>query len=230
MEFVKTQVEVFGITLMEPMAVATDILVSIVCLYSFIKLRKLNSTDHSLTLFSWYFLLLSIATACGGIIGHAFMNVLPFEWKIPGWIISMSSVTFLSLAVIQHAKPFISARLFSILRVIGLTELLLMIPLVLSTMNFFFVELHATFGLLAMVFSLELFLYLKTQQAESRLMIQAVGISSLAALVHLSGFTINRWFNHLDLSHLFMAFSAYLFFLGAKRLALKMQISPAKIQ
>ena len=214
---------------MEPMAVATDILVSIVCLYSFAVLSKLKSTDQSLMLFSWHFLLLSIATACGGIIGHAFINVIPVQWKLPGWIISMGAVTFLSLAILQHSKPYIGLRLFNFLRILNLVELLFMIPFVLSTMNFFFVELHATFGLLVMVFSLELFLYLKTQQAESRLMVLGVGISSLAAIVHLSGFTINRWFNHLDLSHLFMAFSAFVFFLAAKKLASKLPIRPANI-
>ena len=218
MDFVKTQIEVLGVTLMEPMAVGTDILVAGVCFYAFWELRKLRSVVYSVRLFSLYFLLLSIATAFGGIVGHAFINVLSFNWKFPGWIISMGAVTFLSLAVIQHARPFISIRFFKFLLIVSLAELLVMIPVVLSTRNFFFVELHATFSLVAVVFSLELFLFSKARLAESRIMIQAVGISSLAALVHLTGFTINRWFNHLDLSHVIMAVSAYVFYQAARRL------------
>ena len=86
------------------------------------------------------------------------------------------------------------------------------------TLNFFFVEAHAAYGLLVIVSSFELFIYLKTKNEGSRLLLIAVAISALAATVHLTKFTVHIWFNHLDLSHVLMAGAAYVFYLGAVKI------------
>ena len=79
-------------------------------------------------------------------------------------------------------------------------------------------EAHAAYGLLVIVFSFEVLIF-KIKKAESSIIfLMATGIASLAALVHLSQFTIHPWFNHLDLSHVLMAVSAYVFFLAGRKL------------
>jgi len=231
-DFEKTRIVISGLTVMEPVTMLTDLLVSGVCLYAFFKLRQLNSGAKTVRLFSVYFLLLAIATAYGGIIGHGFLHLLSFEWKMPGWLISMASVTILERAVITHARPYLKPNVGNFLIRLNLFELGFLTAVVLVTMNFFFVEVHAAYGLLAMVSVLELIVFLKTRKAGtrkagtrkagtrkagSRLMLIAVGISSIAALVHLSEFSPHRWFNFLDLSHVVMAVSAYVFYVGARK-------------
>ena len=103
-------------------------------------------------------------------------------------------------------------RFFAILNII---ELVSLISVVAITLDFFFVEAHAAYGLLLIVSSFELFIYLKTKNEGSKTLLIAVAISALAATVHLSRFTIHVWFNHLDLSHVLMAVAAYVFYLGA---------------
>jgi hypothetical protein len=219
MEFEITSIELFGIKISEPVTSVTDLLVSAVCLYAFFKLRKTKSSVPARTLFTYYFLAMSLSTTYGGFINHAFLHLLSFGWKVPAWLISMVAVALMERAAIFHGQPFLkksTGRFFAVLNII---ELITLVSVVLLTLNFFFVELHAGYGLMVIVFSFELFIYRKTKQESSRWLLMAVGVSAVAAVVHIGKLAPHTWFNHLDLSHVLMAIASYLYFLGAMKLA-----------
>jgi hypothetical protein len=218
MEFVKTKIDLFGFQIMEPVTAATDLLVAVVCLYAFVKISRSGNSLPSVQLLKYYFLTLAISTTYGGIIGHALQNILSFGWKVPGWLISMISIALIERAAILHAQPILRSGLGKFFAVLNIIELITLISVVLITLNFFFVEAHAAYGLLVIVSSFELFIYIKTKNEGSRLLLIAVAISALAATVHLTKFTVHVWFNHLDLSHVFMAGAAYVFYLGAVKI------------
>ena len=218
MEFVKTTVDLFGFQIMEPVTAATDLLVSGVCLYAFLKIRKGTNNLPSVNLLKYYFLTLAVATAYGGIIGHALQHVLSFGWKVPGWLISMLSIALIERAAILHAKPILRPGIGKFFAILNIIELSVLVSVVLLTLNFFFVEAHAFYGLLIVVSSFELFIYIKIKDEGSKLLLVAVFISALAATVHLTQFSIHIWFNHLDLSHVLMAMAAYVFYLGATKI------------
>ena len=226
MEFVTTTIDLFGFQVMEPMTAATDLLVSAVCLYAFLKIRDVNDRLPSVVLLKYYFLTLAIATAYGGIIGHALQNMLSFGWKVPGWLLSMLSVALIERATILHAKPILRWGLGRFFAILNIIELITLITVVLFTLNFFFVEAHAAYGLLVVVSSFELFIYLRTKNEGSRFLLIAVAISALAATVHLTKFAPHVWFNHLDLSHVLIAIAAYFFYLGTMRIKENFIVSP----
>ncbi len=228
MEDSETATELLGIRISEPVTAITDLLVSAVCLYAFLKLRKSKSTLPAVRLFAYYFLTMSISTAYGGIIGHAFIHALNFGWKVPTWILSMFSIALIERAAIFHAQPLIGQRIGRFFSAINIIELITMLAVVLSTLDFFYVEAHAAYGLLVVVFSFELFIYRKKKNEESKLLLIAVGISAIAATVHLSQFTVHRWFNHNDFAHVLMAMAAYVFYLGAKQIK-AIEKSPHKL-
>jgi hypothetical protein len=215
MEFEKTSLELFGLTLQEPVTAFTDLLVSGVCLYAFWSVRP---THRSLFYLRLYFLTMAIATAYGGIIGHAFLDYLSFGWKVPGWIVSMFSVALLERTTIAHAKPLLRKRTGNIFMFFNGVELIALLTIVLITVEFRFVEAHAAYGLLVVVFGFEAFIYKNTRAESSRYFLIAVAISAAAALVHLSQFTIHKWFNHLDFSHVLMAVSGYFFLIAGQKL------------
>ena len=215
MEFVKTKIDLFGFQIMEPVTAATDLLVAAVCLYAFVKISRSGNSLPSVQLLKYYFLMLAISTTYGGVIGHALQNILSFGWKVPGWLISMISIALIERAAILHAQPILRPGLGKFFAFLNIIELITLISIVMITLNFFFVEAHAAYGLLVIVSSFELFIYLKTKNEGSRLLLIAVVISALAATVHLTKFTVHIWFNHLDLSHVLMAGAAYVFYLGA---------------
>lgn len=220
MDFVKTSVDIFGFTIMEPVTAVTDFLVSAVCLYAFRNLKYTNSNFSSIDLLKYYFLLLAIATFYGGLVGHGLQHLVSFTWKIPGWLASMISVALIERAAIIHARPLLKPAIGKFFSILNIIELISLTLIVLLTLDFFFVEAHAAYGLLVIVFSFELFVYLKTKNEGSLLMLVAVGVSTMAATVHLTKFILHDWFNHLDLGHIFMAIAAYLFYLGARRIKL----------
>jgi len=215
MEFEKTSFAIHSVLIQEPVTALTDLLVSGVCLYAFYALR---SNQPSVHLLKYYFLSMALATAYGGIVGHAFIYYLNDGWKVPGWVISMFSVALLERATIAHAKPILPKRLGSIFLILNTIELIALTTVVLITLNFKFVEAHAAYGLLIVVFSFELFVFKKTNAPSSTRFMIATGISALAAVVHLSEFSPHPWFNHLDLSHVLMAAAAFVFMLGGRML------------
>jgi hypothetical protein len=130
-EFTKTSIDLFGIQIMEPVTAATDLLVSAVCLFAFLKIRGIDNRLPSVLLLRYYFLTLALSTAYGGIIGHALQNVLSFGWKVPGWLISMVSIAMIERAAILHAKPILQSgigRFFAVLNIIELITLLCRSP------------------------------------------------------------------------------------------------------
>lgn len=119
MDLQQPPIELWGLQVNEPVTVVTDLLVATICLVSFLRLRKLSQTGPLKTYLLRYFFLMFLATAIGGIIGHAFLwhftttwehpawinkiienigflksHEPAYSWKLPGWIASMLSIMF----------------------------------------------------------------------------------------------------------------------------------------
>lgn len=202
-------------TLYEPVTVLTDLLVTAVCWRAAWLLRKQKPSSLR-QLFEAYFWMMGLATAYGGIIGHGFIVQLGFSWKVPGWLISMLAVALLERAAIFHAGSELPQRWAKALAWLNVAELISLSAIVLTTLNFFFVEAHAAYGLLGVVGSLEAWLWYRHRSPGSLPLLQAVGIAALAAGVHLFEISLHTWFNHLDLSHCLMAWAAWQFYRGTK--------------
>jgi hypothetical protein len=202
-------------TLHEPVTVLTDLLVTAVCWRAAWLLRK-QKPSRLRQLFEAYFWMMGLATAYGGIMGHGFIVQLGFSFKVPGWLISMLAVALLERAAIFHAGSELPQRWAKALAWLNVAELISLSAIVLTTLNFFFVEAHAAYGLLGVVGSLEAWLWYRHRSPGSLPLLQAVGIAALAAGVHLFEISLHTWFNHLDLSHCLMAWAAWQFYRGAK--------------
>ncbi|MCB0677678.1 MAG: hypothetical protein KDC32_14335 [Saprospiraceae bacterium] len=211
-------IDIFGLTILEPITSLTAVLVSIVCLYAFFQLSKLPRHDRVHHFFRYYFLSMAVATAVGGIIGHAFLYAFTFAWKLPGWITSMCSIALIERASIEHARPLIRPAVGRFFAVMNILELLTFLTVVFLTLDFFFVEAHSFYGLMIVVFSFQGYDYYRTHNEGSRYVLYAVGVMAVSALIFMNELAISRWFNHFDISHVLMAIAAWLFYQGARRL------------
>ncbi|MEB2780698.1 hypothetical protein U3A58_09850 [Algoriphagus sp. C2-6-M1] len=206
---------IFGLRVDEPMTTLTDLLVSMVCFYAFYKLSKKKSSDRPQLYFKYYFLLMGIATGLGGLVGHAFLYLLGFSWKLPGWITSMLSVALIERSAIQHAKPYIIPVVGKSFLIINVIELVIIMTITMITLDFSWVEFHSGYGLLAIVAPFHLWVYYKTRDRGSAFVLLAVVLASTAALFYMSQVSFHTWFNYLDISHTIMAIAAIVFYLGA---------------
>jgi hypothetical protein len=194
---------------------ATDLLVSAVCCYAFLKLKRAALPGRTQLFFRIYFLLMSIATFLGGLIGHGFLYALSFPWKLPGWIVSMLSVAMIERSSIERAKPLIDPRVGRFFLILNIVELLTIMTVTMTTLDFKWVEFHSGYGLLGVVLPFHAYTFYKTKDPGSKIVIIAVGIASFAGLIFMNKISLHEWFNYLDISHTLMAVGAYVFYRGA---------------
>ncbi|MBE0654263.1 MAG: hypothetical protein IH594_10730, partial [Bacteroidales bacterium] len=120
----ETFIDIFGIRILEPVTTLTDLLVAAVCFYAFFKLMRINRPELHFKFMSWFFLSMGIATTFGGLIGHGFLYMFSFAWKLPGWLTSMLSISLLERASIQYAKPLIKPKFRTFLDWANIIELI----------------------------------------------------------------------------------------------------------
>jgi hypothetical protein len=206
------QIEVFGITLLEPFTVLTDLIITAVAWYAFFKIRggRFENPVHRLK--RWFFFTMGLATAVGGILGHGLMYLYDMESKVPGWFISMISVALFERAAIFHARQYMGEKIGKIFSWINLIELCTFMFLAAYFLKFIFVEIHAIYGLFIVVFSFEMYVYQKTRDKGSYYIFIGTAWATGAALSHAMRISLHEWFNHNDVSHLGMAMAVYFYY------------------
>ena len=207
-----------GIRIDEPIVTLTDLIVSFLCFYFYYKLHRSGKKEKVFVFFKIYFLTMGIATFLGGIIGHAFLYLFNFYWKLPGWIISMISIMFVERAAIEHTRIWLRKTVVKYLKIINIIEFLTFWTRTIIALNFFFVEFHSGYGLMFVVLSLETFLFIKTKNTASKYLLTGVGFAAIAALFFMNKISPHQWFNYIATSHIFMAVAATFFYIGAKKI------------
>lgn len=206
----------FGVRIDEPVTTLTDLVISAICFYAFFALRKKKVSHKVYYLIQGYFLCIGFSTLLGGIIGHGFLYAFTPQWKFPGWAISMVGINLIERVMLAFSKSFIKpvyARFFSWVNIV---ELLVFAYLTFTTLDFAYVEIHTAYGLMVFVMGFSLYHYFKGNHSEMmRYFIWAVLAVIVAFFFFITKFGLGIWFNYMDISHLFLAFSAWLFYKGA---------------
>lgn len=218
MNYIQPHIELWGLRINEPVTSITDLFVTVVCIYAFVKLNNIQTVSKTHIYLKYYFLSMGIATAVGGIIGHALIYQFSFAWKLPGWLTSMFSIALVERACIEYARKLVKPKVARFFAWLNIIELLTFMCISFVTLNFFFVEVHSAYGLLVIVSSFSLFVYYKTRSEGSKRFLIAVGISGVSALFFVNEIGISKWFNHYDISHILMTIAAYVFYLGSLKI------------
>jgi hypothetical protein len=209
-----------GLRIGEPVTAVTDFLVTAVCFYAFYKLRDLPNSNRKY--FRLYFLLLGLAVLWGGFAAHAFAYFLSQAWKVPGWLASTWAVSLLAVGMVRQHQNLI-AKFSKLIYLIILLELLFVTGATLYSLEFRWAGFHSAFGLLFIVSTLSVWSYFKFRDTGSKLMLIGVGIFILSGLVFTLQLKMHTWFNHVDLTHVFLTVAAYVFY----RAIVKMEPLPS---
>ena len=211
-------IELFGLVIQEPVNTLTDIFVSIICFVAYLKLNALTQRGEVHSLFKYYFLSMSLATFLGGVFGHALLHYVPFYMKLPGWITSMVSVALLERAVIIYSRKWMDPKIGAFFSKLNIIELLTFLMLSLITLNFQFVLIHAGYGMGIVVAGFTGFVYFKEKNTGSKQILLAVLVSAIGAVFFVFKIGLDKWFNHADISHVFMMIASVLIYKGARNL------------
>lgn len=215
--YLQPSVEWFGLRIDEPVTVATDLILSAINLYAFIQLGK-REDGTTLNFLRWYFLLMALATALGGVIGHGFLYALSLHWKFPGWFISMVSINLLERAMISWSRGFLKGSQHHFFSIVNILELLVFSVLAFTTLNFRFVEAHTAYGVMVFVAGFAVFNYRKRGgkgRKAARHLLYAVAFAAVGGLLFIFRIGIDEWFTHADVSHVFLWFSSWSFYKAA---------------
>lgn len=200
----------------EPTTAITDFLVAAVCFYAYAKLGKLNQFS-SKKYFRLYFLFLGLATFWGGLITHALIYYLSTPWKVPGWIMSTWSVSLLAWAMVEYHSDMIKKWVLALKSII-LVELTAVMAITIYMVEFRWAGAHSAFGLFMIVTSLASISYYQKRDAGSRWMLYGVGIFLLSGITFAAKLSIHTWFNHVDLTHVFLAMAAWVIYEGVVKM------------
>ncbi len=211
-------IEVLGIRVDEPVMVATDLLVAAVCFYAWFRISKLPVKNEIRTLTMIYFASMGAATAIGGIIGHGLIHYFNFYYKLPAWITSMISIAMLERVCIKLARPYIQKSVGVFFGWVNMIELLTFMFISFYSLCFFYVEAHAAYGLVVVVFSFSVFVYWKTRNEAMIEFFVGVALATISAIIFTFDLYINEWITHVDLGHLFMALAAWFFYRGSAKI------------
>ncbi len=192
------------LVIMEPIVSLTDIMVSVACFVALYHLKKLKLNGRMYFHFKLHFLTLGLATLFGGTVGHAFLYAFSDAWKLTGWLISMISINFLERAFIAHTIQHVSEKTRFIIKSANNVELIAFMGTTIYTLKFDFVEIHTGFGLLLVIFPLQLFMFFKTKDKGAKYIFVIVALAIISAVIFINQIDIHQWFNHISISHVLM--------------------------
>jgi hypothetical protein len=200
----------------EPVTTLTDFIVAFVAIFAFFKTSS-SGNSKSINLYRWFFLVTGFSTGISSLIGHAFGYYFDPAMKLIGWILGIAGVTLAQFGALYHTKQAIPKNSFKALMILCIVETAAAVVLVFAMRTFTAVEIHSAFGLLLIVTILEAIYFRRTKSPLSRHFIYGVGLCIVAVTCHLTKLAISPWFNHLDLSHVFMAMALYTMYKGVQK-------------
>lgn len=206
-------IELFGFRIDEPVTTITDIMVALVGIWGYFKIARAHNLKH-VSVYAYFFLGTGISTFIAGILGHALLYRFGYEIKMVGWVLGILGTCFAQFGAVFHAKKYLSESSFKTLLWMCYAEVIIAMAILIVKPSFMVVICHTAFGLILMVTILESINYSKTKSHLSLMMIYGVGLAIAAIIFHTTKISISKWFNYLDISHVFLGLSLYVMIKG----------------
>ncbi|UKN02463.1 hypothetical protein K6119_02870 [Paracrocinitomix mangrovi] len=224
-DFEKIHFELFGLDLVEPMALVTDTVMGALSIYFAYRLKKLNGDHPFYQYWIWFYLIFGFGSLLGGI-GHVMYNYWGFVGKIPSWISGPTSVYFLEQAMISVHPNRKSFQTLKILSFWKLMLVLIVFTLILSLVDlsdnpskgFLPVAINTIVGVSLTAGVLARFYVKKGLTPIYKYFVFGVLVMLPSAFVFLLKINLHPWFDKNDLSHVLMMAGITYFYIGVKKL------------
>lgn len=215
MNFEYTYITLFGFKLFEPMAVLTNLIITLYGLFAYLRTLKFEhkiSRDWSL-----FFLLMGLSCLLASIT-HGVHEQLGDRFMRISWFVS-NSVSFICIYYFFRAA-FIYSYLMKqsdpkqLVKYIVVAWVVSLLVVTYFLNNFLLVKIHAG---IVLVYSLIVHsITLRNKQAGSGYIVAGIGIAFLSIIVHSLKFSFGEWFNYKDISHVIMLTSLVFLYQGVK--------------
>ena len=200
----------WGLQLLEPMALILNLVMSFQSFLYYQKIRASFASPFS-AYFSKFFLFISISTFFAAW-SHLFYNYLGLAGKIPGWATSIISISMLEYAMVIYLYPKGNILLKSIIAILIASAFGLLI----FELKFLWVAIHTAIGI---VLFLGVPFSIRIAKGTDQVGFFFWGFISLLILLPVEVLRLNLhpWFQHHEISHIFMICALYCFSKGVRQ-------------
>ncbi|MFD1553466.1 hypothetical protein DNU06_07280 [Putridiphycobacter roseus] len=224
-DFEKIEFVVYGLNLLEPMALITDAIMGGLSVYYGIKTLKMKKGNSFYKLWAMFFLFFGIGSIIGGI-GHTFYNYFGLLGKFPSWVSGPIAVYFIEKAMISlHWNETLKKRLmfwFNVKLVLIYAAFLFILFFVDNpakpNLPFLPIAFNTIFGLILTAGILG-FKYTQKISVKFKYFWLGILIMSPSALIFLFKINLYQWFDKNDFSHVLITIGITYFYLGLKKLS-----------
>jgi hypothetical protein len=225
---IQPSIEIGGIKISEPVIALTDILVVIIGLYAWRRLRHISSDIEGKAYFRYFLFLTAISALLGAIFGHAFVHIFDFGGKIPSWVFSMIGVGCLAQGSLLHTKTLYSEG--TLHRLIGSIWLVfgVLVVVAIIELKFLYAEIYMAYTYLLLLGNSEFRFLKKNKDRSSYLLLLSLFFVIAAALAHALKLSLGVWFTYFDLGHVLVCGSLWYVMLAVEEMTLS-QKSMAKL-
>jgi hypothetical protein len=200
----KIPFSLFGLDLLEPMAMITNLIVVISCVYGYSNVRKASY----LVFWRWFFASFALASFLGGL-SHLFWSYWGFYGKIAPWFFGVLATSALTFAMVDLFRLSPPTKKFIMALVVA--KALTILSLAYYHWNFLFVAID-TIGSLLLACGLgSWILHFKKGVVQAKFIFYGVLVILPAAFIFLLKFDLHLYMNREDLSHLFIALGLLFF-------------------
>lgn len=207
----KIEFSFWGLSLLEPMAMVTNLLVVSACIYGYVYV-----IGPKVTFFRQFFLFFAFASFFGGL-SHLFWNYWGFYGKITPWFFGVVATSFLTYAMFDLFD--FRNRTKRILAAAVVFKSILVLVLAYWNWNFLVVAIDTIASLLLACGLGSTILYFKGINEQAKHILIGVLFMLPAAVVFLLKVDVHLWLNREDLSHLFIAFGLLYFVRFGRKLS-----------
>ncbi len=208
----------------EPVTTITDLIFATVCWYAFMRFYKHEGLKtEAFRFFLFYFLFFGIGITCASILGHGLQAYISRDWKAVGWGITAIGVMFLEFGVLNLVSNMIKRNFKYFFRILIVLHNVALIALLINpeTRDFRFSAANTVMGMVLISMSILIFHAIRMNSKGSWILISGITLAFSPLFIYIFKFSISRWFNYHDFSHLLLAASMFLTYKGAWRLGTK---------
>lgn len=222
-DFEKIHFALFGLDLIEPMAIITDTMLAILSVSLGWQLTKLKTNHPFRSYWIWFFIIFGVGAFVGGL-GHTFYPYWGITGKFPSWIAGPASIYLLEQAMIS-VHP--NEQLLSLFKLISFWKMILVYLVFGLVCTYAPIEENqqlaflptAINSILGIVLTAGLLgrYYAKNLQPEFRYFVFGVLALLPTAFIFLLKINLHPWFDKNDFSHILMMIAITYFYIGAKK-------------
>jgi hypothetical protein len=201
----------------EPVTTTTDFMVALAAMYAlfrFISFKGEKSKQYKL--YQMYFLCFAIGMSCAAFLGHGFQAYISPRWKAIGWTFGATGQLFFIIASINQMRVRWSGKLRSRLKTAVILKyfLFLLLIAVPRTSDFKVVQLSSSLDLIVIIMPLQWLFYKSTGLRGSLFIVLAIIYAIVPGIIYSQQWSISKWFNYHDISHLLMSIFMISMFYG----------------